>query len=75
VSRSINGESSTEDPAVIDDYINNTLPNLLRDYDPKDVFNMDKMGLFYKLLPNRKLQFKGEPCHGGKKAKKDLLSH
>lgn len=36
-SRSINGDSSTVDPTVLDDYVNNTLPNLLRDYDPEDV--------------------------------------
>jgi uncharacterized sodium:solute symporter family permease YidK len=37
---------------VVEDYISNTLPNLLRYYDPKYVFNMDETGLFYRLLPN-----------------------
>jgi len=72
VSHSINGESATVDETVVEDYVSTTLPNLLRDYDPKDVFNMDETGLFYKLLPNRTLQFKGERCHGGKKRKERL---
>ena len=71
VSRSINGESAAVDETVVEDYVSTTLPNFLRDYDSKDVFNMDETGLFYKLLPNRTLQFKGERCHGGKKVKKD----
>jgi hypothetical protein len=37
---------------LVEDYISNTLPNLLRYYDPKYVFNMDETGLFYRLLPN-----------------------
>jgi hypothetical protein len=41
------------------------IPNFLRDYYSKDVFNINETGLFYKLLPNRTLQFKGERCHGG----------
>ena len=74
VSHTINGESAiaTVDETVVEDYVSTTLPNLLRDYDPKDVFNMDETGLFYKLLPNRTLQFKGECCHGGKKRKERL---
>jgi len=37
---------------LVEDYVSNTLPNLLQYYDPKYVFNMDETGLFYKLLPN-----------------------
>lgn len=33
----------------------------------KNVFNADESGLFYRLLPDKTLQFKGEKCHGGKK--------
>ena len=71
LSCSINGESANVDETVVEDYVNTTLPTLLRDYDPTDVFNMDGTGLFYKLLPNRTLRVNGERCHGGKKVKKD----
>lgn len=33
---------------------------------------MDESGFFYKLLPNRTLQMKGESCHGGKRSKERL---
>jgi hypothetical protein len=71
-SRSINGESAAVEETVVEDYVSTTLPNLLRDYDPKDVLSMDKTGLFYKLLPNRTLQFKGERSNGGKQSKERL---
>jgi hypothetical protein len=51
--RSINGESAAVDETVVEDYVSTTLPNFLRDYDSKNVFNMDETGLFYKLLPNQ----------------------
>jgi len=50
VCRSINGESAVVDGEVVDNYTNTTLPNLLKDYDPKDVFNMDETGLFLQTL-------------------------
>ena len=42
-----------------------TLQRIL-DFDPKDVFNADKTGLFYKCLPNKSLSFQGESCSGHK---------
>lgn len=41
-------------------------------YSPKDVFNMDETGLFYNLLPNKTLDYKGKKCHGGAKSKQRL---
>lgn len=37
--------------------------------DPKNVFNADETGLFFKCLPDRILTFKNEKCHGGKLSK------
>ena len=34
-----------------------------------NIFNIDETGLFWKLLPERTLQFKGIDCKGGKHAK------
>jgi len=36
------------------------MPAILNGYSPDDVFNIDEMGVFYKLLPNRTLRFRGE---------------
>ncbi|GBL87492.1 hypothetical protein AVEN_118415-1 [Araneus ventricosus] len=35
----------------------------------KHFFNADETGLFYKLTPNKTLNFKGEKCVGGKLSK------
>ncbi|XP_054717662.1 tigger transposable element-derived protein 4-like [Uloborus diversus] len=44
----------------------NVWPDIIRDYDKKDIFNADEAGLFYKLTPNQTLKLKGEKCVGGK---------
>ncbi len=38
-------------------------------YEPKDIFNADETGLFYRALPERSLVAKGDSCKGGKKSK------
>ena len=49
-----------------------TLPQLLSQFKPEDVYNKDKTGLFYKMTPNKSLTFEGEESTGGKKAKECL---
>lgn len=56
-----------------DNWATVTLPNLMHNYHPNDIFNADEFGLFYKLLPNKSLMFKGEMCYEGKMSK-DRLS-
>jgi len=41
-------------------------------YEPRDVYNADEMGLFFNVLPDRTLAYKGESCHGGKRSKDRL---
>ncbi|GBN35364.1 hypothetical protein AVEN_225762-1 [Araneus ventricosus] len=47
----------------------NVWPDIIRNYDEKDIFNADETGLFYKLTPNQTLKFQGENCVGGKLSK------
>ncbi|KAK9720512.1 Tc5 transposase DNA-binding domain [Popillia japonica] len=42
------------------------LPELLQNYEPRNIFNADEFGLFFKLMPDKSYVFKGETCHGGK---------
>ena len=49
-----------------------TLPTILSSYHLKDIFNMDKFGLFYQCLPDRSYHLKGEKCSGGKHSKTRL---
>lgn len=45
---------------------------LLKSYDPKDIFNADETGLFYRLTPEKTLEFKSVDCKGGKRSKERL---
>ncbi|XP_064414219.1 tigger transposable element-derived protein 4-like [Latimeria chalumnae] len=72
VYRKVCGESESINSDVLDDYITTKLPSLLIGYQPRDIFNINETGLFYKLLPNRTLALKGEECHGGKHSKERI---
>ena len=43
------------------------LHQTLRDYDPKDIFNCDEMGLFWKMKPSRTIS--NSPVAGTKQSK------
>jgi hypothetical protein len=49
-----------------------SLPSLLEVYEPRDVYNPDETGLFFNVLPDRNLAYKGETCYGGKHSKDRL---
>ncbi|GBO13561.1 Tigger transposable element-derived protein 6, partial [Araneus ventricosus] len=42
---------------------------LIKGYDQKDICNADETGLFYNLLPSKRIDIKSDTCHGGKKSK------
>ncbi len=42
------------------------------DYEPKDIWNADETGLFWRLKPNKSMRFKGETCSGGKLSKERI---
>ena len=42
---------------------------LLRGYEPRNVWNMDETGQFWKALPDKSLSERGKCCHGGKNSK------
>ncbi|GBN25710.1 Tigger transposable element-derived protein 6 [Araneus ventricosus] len=47
----------------------NIWPDIIHNYDEKNIFNADETDLFYKLTPNQTLKFKGEKCVGDKLSK------
>jgi len=49
------------------------IENRLKSYEPKDVYNYDETGLFYRALPSRILAVKGDRCIGGKLSKERLM--
>ena len=54
---------------MVNDWKQTTLPIILRQYSPCDIFNCDETGLFWKVTPQRTLAFKNDSCHGGKHSK------
>ena len=48
------------------------MPELTADYELKNIWNMDELGLFFKALPEKGLVDKSRNCRGGKKSKQRL---
>ena len=42
---------------------------MIKETPAKDIFNVDKTGLFYKCTPDKTLTFQGDHCSGGKNSK------
>uniref|UniRef100_A0A1B6G5E8 HTH CENPB-type domain-containing protein n=1 Tax=Cuerna arida TaxID=1464854 RepID=A0A1B6G5E8_9HEMI len=63
------GETKSVDPSVTSGWLTETWPVVRQPYKDEDIFNGDETGLFYKLTPDKTLQFKNEKCVGGKLSK------
>ena len=72
VQKHVSGEAASVSEETVASWQEVTLPSLLADFAPEDVFNVDETGLFFKLLPDSTLAFKGETCHGGKRVKERI---
>lgn len=48
------------------------LETILRKYSPMNIYNADETALFYKLTPEKTLEFKNVSCQGGKRSKERL---
>ncbi|KAK8766588.1 hypothetical protein V5799_006630 [Amblyomma americanum] len=68
VYRVVSGEGKKVDQSAVDEWLN-TLPALISEYAPRDIFNADEAGLFFNLQPERSLCVKGQACQGGQKSK------
>ncbi|KAM7283587.1 tigger transposable element-derived protein 6-like [Ixodes scapularis] len=66
--RQVNGEAASVNPADIENWIS-LLPGVVNAYAPRDVYNADELGLFFKVQPTKSPSLKGESCHGGKVSK------
>ena len=69
--RIISGESVPVDITTVNDWMQR-IPNITQDYEPKNIFNCDETGLFYRAMPDKSLTLDKESCEGGKKSKDRL---
>ncbi|CAC5404538.1 Tigger transposable element-derived protein 6 [Mytilus coruscus] len=65
------GESADVNLNVVAEF-KSELPEIVNDYDPRDTFNADETGLFFRALPDKTLADRGKDCKGGKKSKQRL---
>jgi len=69
VYKTILRESVLVNPETVMDWKSEELPKMINRYQPKEIINVDKTGLFYNLQPSMTLTYKGNSCHGGTKSK------
>ena len=67
------GESASVSEEMVAPWIETTLPTILSQFKPEDIYNVDECGLFYQALPNRTLHLSKEKCHGGKQSKVRII--
>ncbi|XP_051161251.1 tigger transposable element-derived protein 4-like [Leptopilina boulardi] len=72
VSGTIAGESSSVEQNIVTEWLTTVWPNLRKQFSDENIFNADETGLFYKMMPDRILKFKGESCSGGKMSKERI---
>ena len=70
--RTISGESNAVDDVTVNHWKTNVLPDIIKNYEERDIYNTDETGMFYNLLPHKTLARKDDPCHGGKRSKERL---
>ena len=63
------GESGGVNNEVVAEWKENKLKDILDRYSPRDIYNADERGLFWKILPERSLGFIGEKYYGSKQEK------
>lgn len=57
---------------MCNDWLTTVWPNLRDGYKDEDIFNTDETGLFFRMMPDKTMKFKGEKCVGGKLSKERL---
>ena len=58
------------DMTVVQEWKETDMADILRRYEPKDVYNADETGLFYQCTPDRTLAIRGSDVEGRKQSKK-----
>jgi hypothetical protein len=71
VFHAISGESACVNQNDVNDWISR-LPDIISNYEPRNIFNTDETGLFFRAIRDKSLVLKGSQCVGGKKAKEQI---
>ncbi|XP_029640401.1 tigger transposable element-derived protein 1-like [Octopus sinensis] len=73
---SLHGEAASADKSATETYVNETFKKIISEggYKPEQVFNMDKMSLFWKRMLSQTFLFKDESKASGFKVYKDYVT-
>lgn len=69
VYKQVSGEAASVNTNDVECWKTSVLPQIMKRYASRDIFNVDEFGLFFKLMPNKTFAVKGEKCTGGKLSK------
>ena len=69
--RKLCGESASVDDAVCQEWCDK-LEEIVADFEPSNIFNVDETGLFFKCLPDRTFTTVHDDCHDGKRSKERI---
>lgn len=69
--RNVCGESESVSSSLVDKW-QVDLKKIIENYQPKNIFNVDETGLFFKCLPNKTFSFRNDKCSGGKNSKERI---
>lgn len=68
----VSGEAKSVSVELTEEWVKEKWPKIREGYADSEIYNADETGIFFKLLPDKTLKFKGEKCTGGKLAKDRL---
>jgi hypothetical protein len=57
---------------VVDNWLKNILPKLIKGYNARDIFNADETALFFRALPTKTLTYKNLDANSNKVCKERL---
>ena len=74
VGKNLSGEAAAVDKILVKNWMEE-LPDILKEYEMKDVFNCDETGLVFKQAKKKSLVRAGDSGHGKKVQKERLTVH
>ncbi len=73
--QTIHGEANGVPEQLCEDWINVKLSELVKDFELKDIFNGDELGLFWRIPPNKSFTIRGQKSKSGKISKGRRRTH
>lgn len=67
------GESAKVNKDIVSNWLEENKA-LLEQYSPRDIYNADETGFYYRCLPSRTIELKGQKCHGGSMSKERVTA-